>query len=145
MSDTVFFCRFSEGRMEILIGSIFHRLWKGKIMTHVITLIFQFDCECECKSRVSQVLCKNREAQTKRINSTFCRETHSWCHSDILLLPHFHLMSWALSWGLWGRSLTFRQSRNSCKVAKGSWVTGHLSESLHTSKPTRATRMSRGL
>uniref|UniRef100_A0A672G3X1 Uncharacterized protein n=1 Tax=Salarias fasciatus TaxID=181472 RepID=A0A672G3X1_SALFA len=56
-----------------------------------------------------------------------------------------YLMSWALSWGLLGSSLTFRQSRNSCSVVKGSCVTGHLSESLHTSRPTSATRMLRAL
>lgn len=54
-----------------------------------------------------------------------------------------YLISWALSWGFWGSSLTFLQSRNSCRVVKGSWVIGHLSTSLHTSRPTRATRIFR--
>uniref|UniRef100_A0A8C9RCE3 Uncharacterized protein n=1 Tax=Scleropages formosus TaxID=113540 RepID=A0A8C9RCE3_SCLFO len=41
--------------------------------------------------------------------------------------------------------LSFLQSRNSCSVVKGSCVMAHLSASLHTSRPTRATRTFRAL
>uniref|UniRef100_A0A8C9UED2 Uncharacterized protein n=1 Tax=Serinus canaria TaxID=9135 RepID=A0A8C9UED2_SERCA len=56
-----------------------------------------------------------------------------------------YLISWALSWALRGRSLSFLQSRNSCRLVKGSWEMEHLSMSFHTSTPTRATRMFSGL
>lgn len=65
---------------------------------------------------------------------------------NILVYSYTHyLISWALSWGFWGSNLTFLQSRNSCRVVKGSCVMGHLSTSLHTSSPTSATRIFKAL
>lgn len=56
-----------------------------------------------------------------------------------------HLISWALSWDLRGRSFIFLQSRNSWRLVNGSWLIEHLSMSFHTSTPTSTIRMFRGL
>uniref|UniRef100_A0A4W3I6Z4 Uncharacterized protein n=1 Tax=Callorhinchus milii TaxID=7868 RepID=A0A4W3I6Z4_CALMI len=50
-----------------------------------------------------------------------------------------------LSCGLRESSFNFLQSRNSFSVVNGSPVIEHLSMSVQTSTPTRATRMFKGL
>lgn len=65
---------------------------------------------------------------------------------SILALQQWsYLTSCALSWGLRGSSFNFRQSRNSCRVVKGSWVIVHLSASFQISTPTKAIRIFSGL